>query len=111
MEVTPVGYLLLTDVRDPARIQAGPVVQVADVPPLDAGGDASYFFPGLGEGVDMFYAPGQAVALMTLFSSRRVAIIGFLEEALPFSDILPTATIAWFMEISGVFDVVEEFRP
>jgi len=78
---------------------------------LDAGGDASYFFPGLGEGVDMFYAPGQAVALMTLFSSRRVAIIGFLEEALPFSDILPTATIAWFMEISGVFDVVEEFRP
>ena len=28
----------------------------------------------------------------------RISAIGFLEEILPFTDIIPTATIAWILE-------------
>ena len=36
--------------------------------------------------------PGQ------LFQSNAVSSIGFVEEALPFTDVLPTATLAWVVE-------------
>jgi len=71
---------------------------------LDLFGNLTYFFPGLGEGVDVAYAPSQAVALKMLFQSNRIAFVGFAEEILPFTDFVPTATIAWFMDIHGVFD-------
>mmetsp|Transcript_65090 Transcript_65090/g.146807 ORF Transcript_65090/g.146807 Transcript_65090/m.146807 type:complete len:432 (-) Transcript_65090:134-1429(-) len=65
---------------------------------LDLCGNATYFLPVLGEGFDVAYAPAQAVALKMLFSSNSVAGIGFFEELLPFTDILPTATVAWCLE-------------
>jgi len=71
---------------------------------LDLFGNLTYFVPGLGEGVDAAYAPSQAVALKMLFQSNRIALVGFAEEILPFTDFCPTATIAWFMDINGVFD-------
>lgn len=40
----------------------------------------------------MSLPPGQ------LFRSNAVSSIGFLEEALPFTDVLPTATFAWLVE-------------
>mmetsp|Transcript_36249 Transcript_36249/g.102096 ORF Transcript_36249/g.102096 Transcript_36249/m.102096 type:complete len:429 (+) Transcript_36249:63-1349(+) len=65
---------------------------------LDLFGNASYLLPGLGEGADLAYAPVQAVALKMLFQSNFVAVFGFIEEILPFTDIIPTATIAWVLE-------------
>jgi len=65
---------------------------------LDLCGNATYFLPALGEGVDLAYAPAQAVALKMLFNSNAVAVLGFAEEIMPFTDIIPTATIAWCLE-------------
>lgn len=67
---------------------------------LDLCGDASYFIPGLGEGIDIAYAPAQGIALKMLYSYNTVAVVGFVEEILPgMTDILPTATIGWLLEV------------
>jgi len=65
---------------------------------LDLFGNASYLLPGLGEGIDLAYAPAQAIALKMMFHSNFIAVFGFIEELLPFTDIIPTATIAWCLE-------------
>lgn len=65
---------------------------------LDLFGNASYLLPGLGEGVDLAYAPAQAIALKLLFDSNRLAAFGCAEEILPFTDLMPTATAAWWLE-------------
>jgi hypothetical protein len=65
---------------------------------IDGLGDSSFLFPGLGELSDAAYAPLEAFLLNQLFRSNAIASIGFIEEALPFTDILPTATLAWVLE-------------
>eukprot|EP00930_Biecheleria_cincta_P084855 TRINITY_DN74287_c0_g1_i1.p1 TRINITY_DN74287_c0_g1~~TRINITY_DN74287_c0_g1_i1.p1 ORF type:complete len:374 (-),score=55.59 TRINITY_DN74287_c0_g1_i1:186-1160(-) len=65
---------------------------------LDFFGSSSYFLPGVGEAADIVYAPVQGIALKFLFSSTAMAILGFTEEILPFTDIMPTATICWIIE-------------
>ena len=65
---------------------------------IDGLGDSSFLFPGLGELSDAAYAPLEAFLLGQLFQSNAISGVGFVEEALPFTDILPTATIAWLLE-------------
>jgi len=65
---------------------------------IDALGDSSFLIPGLGELSDGLYAPLEAFLLGQLFQSNAVSGIGFVEEALPFTDVLPTATLAWVVE-------------
>ncbi|CAE7716818.1 unnamed protein product [Symbiodinium pilosum] len=65
---------------------------------LDLFGDATYFFPVIGEGVDLAYAPIQGIALMMLFGSKSIATVGVVEELLPFTDLMPTATLGWILE-------------
>lgn len=65
---------------------------------VDLLGDASYLLPGVGEVEDVAYAPMQAILLKMLFEGNGIAMIGFIEELLPFTDGMPTATIAWFLE-------------
>jgi len=65
---------------------------------LDVAGNATYLFPGLGESVDLAYAPAQAVALKMMFDANGVMLVGLAEELLPFTDIFPSATIAWCLE-------------
>ena len=65
---------------------------------IDLGGDSSFLLPGLGEATDAVYAPLEALTLTQLFGSGALAGLGFVEEALPFSDALPTATLAWVLE-------------
>jgi len=59
-----------------------------------------------GEAGDIAWAPIEAYLLMTMFGSNAIAGLGFIEEALPGFDIIPTATIAWLIEntesLSGV---------
>lgn len=64
---------------------------------LDMLGNATYFFP-VAEVGDAVFAPASAVMLKMLYNSNGIAAIGCTEEILPFTDITPTATIAWFME-------------
>ena len=67
---------------------------------LDIIGMASYFIPALGEFADVIWAPISGFLFFTLFGGRFGVIGGvlnFLEEIIPFTDIIPSFTIAWFI--------------
>lgn len=65
---------------------------------IDLGGDASYILPFLGDIGDFAWAPTSALLLKQLFGSNAISGVDFVKEALPFTDILPVATIAWALE-------------
>jgi len=65
---------------------------------LDLGGSSSFLIPVLGEFTDAAYAPFEALLLLQFFKSGFVSSIGFIEEALLFTDGIPTFTIAWIVE-------------
>ncbi|CAJ1351141.1 unnamed protein product [Effrenium voratum] len=62
---------------------------------IDMIGVASYLILILGEFTDILWAPIAGFLLQYLFGSLLVSSLGTLEEILPFTDILPTATLAW----------------
>eukprot|EP00404_Azadinium_spinosum_P019217 CAMPEP_0180491822 /NCGR_PEP_ID=MMETSP1036_2-20121128/39851_1 /TAXON_ID=632150 /ORGANISM="Azadinium spinosum, Strain 3D9" /LENGTH=343 /DNA_ID=CAMNT_0022500103 /DNA_START=65 /DNA_END=1093 /DNA_ORIENTATION=+ len=66
---------------------------------VDIMGNVTYFCPAVGEFGDAVLAPASSVALKMMFNSNGVAAIGGVEEILPFTDIVPTATLAWILEI------------
>ncbi len=68
---------------------------------LDLIGMATYFVPGLTEWGDIIWAPLSAYLFLKLFGGVGGLLGGgfsFLEEILPFTDIIPTFTIAWFIQ-------------
>lgn len=68
---------------------------------MDVIGCATYLFPGLGEWGDTIWAPLSGFIFYQAFGSI-VGVFGglfsFLEEAFPFTDIIPTFTIAWLIQ-------------
>lgn len=67
---------------------------------MDLLGMASYIFPAIAEFADIAWAPFSAFIFYRLFGGRFGKIGGvlnFLEEIIPFTDIIPTFTIAWFI--------------
>eukprot|EP00933_Yihiella_yeosuensis_P036610 TRINITY_DN30376_c1_g1_i1.p1 TRINITY_DN30376_c1_g1~~TRINITY_DN30376_c1_g1_i1.p1 ORF type:complete len:140 (-),score=10.04 TRINITY_DN30376_c1_g1_i1:128-547(-) len=62
---------------------------------VDFIGVFSYLLFFIGEATDVFWAPISGFFLHYYFGSMVVSMIGSMEEILPFTDILPTATIAW----------------
>jgi len=67
---------------------------------LDLVGMASYIFPLFAEMSDVVWAPISAIIFNKLFGGRLGAIgsvLNFLEEIVPFTDIIPSFTIAWFI--------------
>ncbi|KAG8464693.1 hypothetical protein KFE25_010061 [Diacronema lutheri] len=65
---------------------------------IDLGGDASYALPFVGDIGDVTWAPTSALLLKQLFGSNAIAGVDFVKEILPFTDIIPVATIAWTLE-------------
>ena len=67
---------------------------------MDLIGMASYALPAIGETFDLIWAPISGYVFFKLFGGRLGLIGGvldFLEELLPFTDIIPSFTIAWFI--------------
>jgi hypothetical protein len=67
---------------------------------MDLVGMASYIVPGIGEFTDVVWAMLSAIIFHTLFGGRFGmigAVLNFLEEVFPFTDIIPSFTIAWFI--------------
>ena len=67
---------------------------------MDLVGMATYLIPGLGEWGDLIWAPISGFVFYKLFGGRLGLIGGifdFLEELLPFTDIIPSFTIAWYI--------------
>jgi hypothetical protein len=63
---------------------------------IDLIGMASFAIPFIGDFADIVWAPISAVLIYKLFgNSIAFATLGFFEELLPFTDLLPTATLAW----------------
>lgn len=66
---------------------------------IDILGSGNEAIPLAGEFVDVIYAPIAALLLRQLFAgSNVVALLEFTEEILPFTDVLPLATICWVVE-------------
>lgn len=66
---------------------------------IDVLGTSSELIPFFGELTDLVYAPVAALALRSLFRGSNVVFaLEFVEEILPFTDILPLATICWVVE-------------
>jgi hypothetical protein len=67
---------------------------------MDLIGMASYIFPAIAEFIDVVWAPISAYIFFKLFGGKigKIgAVINFLEEIIPFTDIIPSFTIAWFI--------------
>lgn len=63
----------------------------------DAIGMLSYFIPAFGEAIDIVWAPVSGILFYAWFHRRLGAFIATAEEIIPFTDIIPTFTIAYFM--------------
>lgn len=71
---------------------------------LDIIGYASFSLPLLGEFSDLVWAPVSAILFYKMFGGKMGFFGGsfsFLEELLPFTDFIPTFTIAWAMRYYG----------
>ena len=64
---------------------------------IDLIGMLSYVIPGIGELMDIVWAPIPAFLFSMLFGGAKGTIIAFLEEILPFTDAIPTFTITYFI--------------
>ena len=64
---------------------------------IDLLGDASFVLPGVGELEDLAWAPISAYALRFMFGSNIIAGLDFVKELLPATDVIPVATMAWFL--------------
>lgn len=68
---------------------------------MDLVGYASFSIPVLGEFSDIIWAPVSGFVFYKLFGGWKGAMGGlfaFTEEILPFTDFIPTFTIAWFVK-------------
>ena len=65
---------------------------------FDGMGFVSFIIPGLGEFSDVIWAPLSAYFMTKLYKGREgkvAAVVAFVEEALPFMDVIPTFSIMW----------------
>jgi hypothetical protein len=62
---------------------------------IDALGMATFIIPALGEMADVVIAPIISILIYAIHRTTIGAIAGFFEEIIPFTDIIPTATIIW----------------
>lgn len=65
---------------------------------VDVVGWSSFVLPGVGEVEDVVWAPVSAAMVQALYGNRLLTGIDFVKEALPFTDVLPTATVGWAIQ-------------
>ena len=71
---------------------------------MDFIGYASFVLPGMGEFSDLIWAPVSGFIFFKLFGGKfglKGAIFNFIEEALPFTDFIPSFSIAWTIRYFG----------
>lgn len=67
---------------------------------VDFVGSMSYLLPVVGEGFDVAWAPVSMVLVGAMYdaSSPHLKYVALMEELLPFTDIVPSATLGWMKE-------------
>lgn len=68
---------------------------------IDLAGMVSYIIPGALEVLDVPWGIVSRELVRGMYGSNILANFNFLEEELPFTDIIPTATLGYFLEKSG----------
>lgn len=66
---------------------------------FDAIGMLSYLFPGIGEFLDIIWAPLAGWLMSRMYKGKvgqGAAVVTFIEEMIPGLDVIPTFTIMWF---------------
>ena len=66
---------------------------------FDGIGMLSYVVPIFAEVTDLVWAPISGILLVVMFkgtAGKLAGVFGFIEELLPFVDVIPTFTITWF---------------
>jgi hypothetical protein len=76
---------------------------------IDGIGDSSFFFPGVGEVEDVAWAPISAFLLQQIFGSNIVTGIDLVKEALPFTDFVPIAVIAWILKYRFSDSIISKY--
>jgi hypothetical protein len=76
-----------------------PAVQLFVALTCDFIGMLGYLLPVIGELGDIVWAPVQAIILYAMVGRERMGLLfvggGFLEEILPWTDFVPSVTLAW----------------
>jgi len=64
---------------------------------IDGIGSSSYLLPVVGEAFDIGWAPIQTILIMAMYdeTTPNLKYVSFIEEILPFTDVVPSATIGW----------------
>ena len=77
---------------------------------IDLFGCMSYLIPGLGEIFDLAIAPISAILVFVLFGRKlKWAAFTFIEELVPMTDVIPSATIAWYsMYVTNELETISE---
>ena len=67
---------------------------------VDFVGSMSYLLPLVGEGFDLAWAPISMVLVGAMYDESTPALkyVALMEELLPFTDIVPSATLGWMKE-------------
>lgn len=66
---------------------------------LDAIGMSSLLFPGLGDMLDLVWAPIAGWLMTRMYQGKlgkAAGVVTFIEELVPGLDVIPTFTIMWF---------------
>jgi|SRR6478672_291322 len=66
---------------------------------LDLIGMGTFTIPFLGEFFDILWAPISAYLMTRIYkgtSGKVASVIDFVEEIIPFTDVIPTFTIMWY---------------
>lgn len=64
---------------------------------MDLIGCASYLIPGFGESFDLIWGVIAGIVFKNWFGSNIGAICAAIEEIAPFTDIIPSFTIGYFV--------------
>lgn len=76
---------------------------------IDLIGVMSYLIPSFGELFDAFWAPLSALLVFLLFGKKLSwASFTFIEELFPFTDLIPSATLAWYFRYGRAANVKNE---
>lgn len=78
---------------------------------MDLIGMFTYTIPALGEFGDIIWAPFSAFIFYKMFGGKMGVFGGafsFLEEIIPFTDVIPSFTIAWFIRKNAVENAVNK---
>ena len=96
--------------RAPPAAAAAKWLKLAFSVVIDLLGVATYLVPGVGELGDVAWAPTSALLVQALYGNALLSSLAFVEEALPFTDFVPTACLGWALAYTSLGEHLGTWR-